>query len=56
MFITQEKLKRTLTSIIRNSFIFKNGNLVYIFLLLGNEDAHILKERTDGKTSTFEIP
>ena len=47
--IPQDKLKNRLASIIRNSFIFKNGNRRYKYLVLGHEEAYFVKEHSDSK-------
>ena len=36
--IPHQKLKERLTSIIRNAFIFRNGNRRYKYLVLGHEE------------------
>ena len=38
--IPHQKLKDRLTSIIRNAFIFKNGNRRYKYLVLGHEETY----------------
>ena len=47
--IPRDKLKNRLASFIRNSFVFKNGNSRYKYLVLGNEEACIVKEYSDPK-------
>ena len=47
--IRHDKRKSRLASIIRNSFIFKNGNLRYKHLVLGHEEAYFVKEHSDSK-------
>ena len=47
--IPHHKLKSRLTSIIRNSFIFKNGNRRYKYLVLGHEESYFVKEHSDSK-------
>ena len=47
--IPHHKLKSRLASIIRNSFIFKNGNRRYKYLVLGHEEAYFVKEHYDSK-------
>ena len=52
--IPHQKLKDRLTSIIRNAFIFKNGNRRYKYLVLGMKK-HILRRNTlILKTSTLK--
>ena len=36
-------------SIIRNSFMFKNGNRRYKYLVLGHEESYFVKEHSDSK-------
>ena len=52
--IPHDKLKCRLASIIRNSFIFKNGNRRYKNLALGHEEAYFVKEQSDSKTKYSE--
>ena len=47
--IPHQKLKDTLTSIIRNAFIFKTGNRRYKYLVLGLEETHVVKGHSDSK-------
>ena len=47
--IPHQKLKDRLTSIIRNPFIFKNGNRRYKYLVLGHEGTYFVKEHSDSK-------
>ena len=47
--IPHDKLKSRLASIIRNSFVFKNGNRRYKYLVLGHEDSYFVKEHSDPK-------
>ena len=47
--IPHQKLKSRLATIIRNSFIHKNGNRRYKFLVLGREGPYFVKERSDSK-------
>ena len=42
-------LTRRLASIIRNSFMFKNGNRRYKYLVLGHEESYFVKEHSDSK-------
>ena len=53
--INQDKLENKHTSMIRNSFIFKNGNCIYKYLVLGHEEAYLVKEYSDSKTSTLKM-
>ena len=48
--IPHQKLKHRLTRIIWNSFIFKNGNRKYKYLILRHEEAYFVKENFDSKT------
>ena len=45
----RDKLKSRLASIIRNSFMFKNGNRRYKYLILGHEESYFVKEHSDSK-------
>ena len=47
--IPHDKLKSRLASIIRNSFMFKNGNRRYKNLVLGHEESYFVKEHSDSK-------
>ena len=47
--IPHDKLKSRLGNIIRNSFIFKNGNRRYKYLVLGHEESYFVKEHSDSK-------
>ena len=47
--IPHQKLKRRLATIIRNSFIHKNGNRRYKFLVLDREGPYFVKEHSDSK-------
>ena len=47
--IPHQKLKSRLATIIRNSFIHKNGNRRYKFLVLGREGPYFIKEHSDSK-------
>ena len=53
--IPHDKLKSRLASIIWNSFIFKNGNRRYKYLVLGHDEAYFLKEHLTPKTSTLKM-
>ena len=48
-------LKNRQASIIRNSFIFRNGNRRYKYLFWGHEEAYFVKEHSDSKTSTLNM-
>ena len=52
--IPHQKLKSRLASIIRNSFIHKNGNRRYKFLVLGREGPYFVKEHSDSKNKYTE--
>ena len=52
--IPHQKLKDRLTSIIRNAFIFKNGNRRYKYLVLGLEETCFVKEHSDSKNKYSE--
>ena len=52
--IPHQKLKKRLTSIIRNAFIFKNGNRRYKYLVLGHEETYFVKEHSDSKNKYSE--
>ena len=47
--IPHQKPKRRLATINRNSFIHKNGNCRYKFLVLGSEEHYFVKEHSDQK-------
>ena len=47
--IPHDKLKSRFASIIRNSFMFKNGNRRYKYLVLGHEGSYFVKEHSDSK-------
>ena len=47
--IPHHKLKSRLATIIRNSFIHKNGNRRYKFLVLCREGPYFVKEHSDSK-------
>ena len=47
--IPHDKLKSRLDSIIRNSFVFKNGNRRYKYLVLGHEESYFVKKHSDSK-------
>ena len=52
--IPQQKLKSRLATIIRTSFIHKNGNHRYKFLVLGREGPYFVKEHSDSKNKYTE--
>ena len=54
--IPHDKLKSRLAtcSIIRNSFMFKNGNHRYKYLVLGHEESYFVKEHSDSKLKYSE--
>ena len=52
--IPHQKLKSRLATIIRNSFIYKNGNCRYKFLVLGREGPYFDKEHSDSKNKYTE--
>ena len=52
--IPHQKLKSRLATIIRNSFIHKNGNCRYKFLVLGREGQYFVKEHSDSKNKYTE--
>ena len=52
--IPHQKLKDRLTSIIRNAFIFTNGNHRYKYLVLGHEEAYFVKEHSDSQSMYSE--
>ena len=52
--IPHQKLKDSLTSIIRNAFMFKNGNRRYKYLVLGHEETYFVKEHSDSKSKYSE--
>ena len=47
--IPHDKLKNRLASIIRNSFMFKNGNRRYKYLVLGHEESYVVNKHSDSK-------
>ena len=52
--IPHQKLKIRFATIIRNSFIHKNGNRRYTFLVLGREGPYFVKEHLDLKNKYTE--
>ena len=53
--IPHDKLKSRLASIIRNSFIFINGNRRHKYLVFGHEEAYFVKEHSESKTTTLKM-
>ena len=53
-YLTMQKLKDRLTSIIRNAFIFKIGKSRYKYLVLGHEETYFVKEHSDSKNKYSE--
>ena len=51
--IPHQKLKSRLATIIRNSFIHKNGNRRYKFRVLGREGPYFVKEHSDSKKNKY---
>ena len=47
--IPHQKLKDKLANIIRNAFMFRNGNRRYKFLVLGHEETYFVMEHADSK-------
>ena len=52
--IPHQKLKSRLATIMRNSFIHKNGNRRYKYLVLGREGPYFVKEHSDSKNKYTE--
>ena len=52
--ILHQKLKDILTSIIRNAFIFRNGNRRYKYLVLVHEETYFVKEHSHSKNKYSE--
>ena len=46
--IPHQKLKNRLATIVRNTFLYKNGNRRYKYLVLGREDTYFVKEHSDS--------
>ena len=46
---TSPEIENRFTSIVRNAFIFKNGNRRYKYLVLGHEETYFVKEHPDSK-------
>ena len=51
---SSRELESRLAGIIRNSFIFKNGNRRYKYLILGHEEAYFVDEQPDSKNKCTE--
>ena len=54
--IPHQKLKSRLATIIRNSFLTKNGNrrYIHVYLVLGREGPYFVKEHSDSKNKYTE--
>ena len=52
--IPNQKLESRLATIIRYSFIYKNGNRKYKFLVLGREGPFFVTEHSDSKNKYTE--
>ena len=52
--IPHQKLKNRLTSIVQNSFVSKNGNRRYKYLVLGHTESYFVKEHSDCKNKYTE--
>ena len=52
--IPHQTLKHRLATIIRNSFLHKNGNRRYKYLVLGREGPYFVKEHSDSKSKYTE--
>ena len=52
--IPHQKLKSRLATIIRNSFLNKNGNRRFKYLVLGREGPYFVKEHSDSKNKYTE--
>ena len=52
--IPHQKLKSRLATIIRNSFLHKNGNRRYKYLVLGREGPYFVQEHSDSKNKYTE--
>ena len=52
--IPYNKLKSRLANIIRSSFIFKNGNCRYKYLVLCHEEAYFVKDQSDSNNKYSE--
>ena len=46
--IPHQKLKDSLTSIMRSALIFKNGNRRYKYLVLGHDETYFVKKHSDS--------
>ena len=49
-----QKLKRRLAAFIKNSFLHKNGNRIYKYLVLGWDWPYLVKEHSDSKNKYTE--
>ena len=54
LHIPHQKFKSRLATIIRNSFLHKNGNRRYKYLVLGREGPYFVKEHSDAKNKYTE--
>ena len=52
--IPHQKLKSRLATLIRNSFLHKNGNRRYKYLVLGREGTYFVKVHSDSKNKYTE--
>ncbi|KAK3094748.1 hypothetical protein FSP39_005718 [Pinctada imbricata] len=52
--IPHQKLKNRLANIIRNTFLSKNGNRRYKYLVIGHEDTYFVKEHSDSNKKYTE--
>ena len=52
--IPHQKVKNRPTTIIQNSFIHRNGNRTYKFLVFGREGPYFVKENSDSKNKYTE--
>ena len=52
--IPHQKLNSRVATIIRNSFLLKNGNRRYKYLVLGREGPYFVKEHSDSKNKYTE--
>ena len=52
--IPHQKLKSRLATLIRNSFLHKNGNRRYKYLVLGRKGPYFVKEHSDSKNKYTE--
>ena len=54
LYTTIPHKKDRLASVIRNAFIFKNGNSRYKYLVLGHKETYYVKEHSDSKNKYSE--